>query len=868
MSKEKEEHLEPKQTPEEMTTNETQSKEKAPSSPTEKETPSKDNIDKKIKVIQEKEYTILSEKEALEKIHKGEPLEKNYIESLTLGNSQAKVIYKEKVIFTNCAIGKINFQNTHFEEVLLFESVHFESSVSFERSAHCQGNVSFRSCHFEKSWEAKQVSFPKGLTIVNSKLEGECLLDEVEVQGETRLILSNFQKRLSLRKSNLDILLLHESEFHISSDITDCHIQKKLRSDKIITRDRFILQNVVIEGPASWEKIQAQGGAFQLINCHFQGKVLFNNSSFACKFSSKRSVFERHVSWQGVTFERESAFTESRFERQVCFDQVQFQGAAYFNDAYMENASFHNSIFSAPVSFERLRSEGEFLCYNIDFQDEVKFTFCEMNGRVSFSNIAKFRGKADFYRGTFRGSVWFLGAQFSDVSFANTNFEAQVYFSFDRNTLNERNRRRKKGATEFAIQYASVFQGETNFTNTLFYRKAVFENVFFKKFANFENAYFAEESNFENSHFLEGATFRGSFCSQELNFTKVVFDDYVSFDLSNINRRLNLTDANIDKGISFYHAVIDVVVVEKEQIKNRLIYEGLIPGQKHRCHFMRVKEEYLILKESFNQRGKFDEEDWAYYRYRLNDRRSITQKAWRSLTGKSILAVQDDVPQDEPEDSLQFLENARRPLGNVEKKIQYYERKLEKLEEQETKVTAQEKSDKKEKSLARIRKQRDDIRIQKSEQLKKISSLEEAQKVIEGSIELDQERIKKVHESKEKAYSKIEACGCIFRNIWWKLVDWGTGYGMKPFRIGLLAFAVIVLFAGVFHFSGEAYPGGKITGQFSDWLHFSAMAFATSSPEGDIAYSSKIKFFIMSEALLGLFLMALFVGCYTRKIIR
>jgi len=37
--------------------------------------------------------------------------------------------------------------------------------------------------------------------------------------------------------------------------------------------------------------------------------------------------------------------------------------------------------------------------------------------------------------------------------------------------------------------------------------------------------------------------------------------------------------------------------------------------------------------------------------------------------------------------------------------------------------------------------------------------------------------------------------------------------------------------------------------KFIDWVYFSAMAFATSSPEGDIAYDNKIKFFIEVKAI-------------------
>lgn len=438
----------------------------------------------------------------------------------------------------------------------------------------------------------------------------------------------------------------------------------------------------------------------------------------------------------------------------------------------------------------------------------------------------------------------------------------------DRYTLRERNRRKKGGPKEQSLTFIALFHGVVNFTNALFYRKAVFENVFFEKFANFENACFAEEINFQNSHFLAGASFKGSFCSQELNFTKAVFDDYVNFDLANINRRLNLTDAAFDKGISFYHAVIDVVVVERDQIENRLVYEGLLKEQKYKRHYMRVKEEYLILKESFHQRGKFDEEDWAYYQYRVNDRKSLTEKALRSLLGKPILAVQDDVPEEEKECDSLLVEQEEKKCKKSEKAMESLQRKKENLLKELEKQDSNKPKDRIEEQLKGL----------EENILEEQNSLEEQQRELleaKNIVALNSSRLSKLHESREKPFSKKASLSCLGKNVLWKLVDWGTGYGVRPFRIGLLSLAVILLFAFVYYSSGVSFPYSDPSivkpsqaKLFVDWVYFSAMAFAASSPEGDIFYNDVIKFAVMSEALVGLFLMALFVGCYTRKIMR
>jgi len=402
----------------------------------------------------------------------------------------------------------------------------------------------------------------------------------------------------------------------------------------------------------------------------------------------------------------------------------------------------------------------------------------------------------------------------------------------------------------------------------LFYRKAVFENVFFERFANFENAHFAEEITFENAHFKEGATFKGIFCTQEMDFTKAVFDKYVNFDLANINRRLNLTDAAIDQGISFYHAVIDVVVAERDQIEGRLIYEGTIQGQEFKKHYMRVKEEYLILKESFHQRGKFDEEDWAYHCYRVNDRKSLTDKAWRSMLKKPILAIQDDVPEEEREDDQLLIQQAQKALEKIQKSIESYQSRIQKMQEQKATYDDPSKAKNMEDRIADIQEK---IVEQQSLLIIRQAELEETTKI----VQMNAERLSKLHESRDKPFGRPKAFNQLVQNAFWKLVDWGTGYGVKPFRIMFLALAVILGFAAIYACSNVPFPypdqslvPSSSIQKFMDWVYFSAMTFATASLEGDISYHPSIKFFIMSEALVGLFLTALFVGCYTRKILR
>ena len=812
------------------------------------------------------EYRVLDGAGALQALTEGLVLENCHIE--TLDFSQAPGTYRHRLIIKNSVIGTINFAGAIFHEPVYLEKVICQNDLEISFNATFHQDLIFQYCIFPKNLQIKNIQIAKDLRLGSCVLHGSCQLEHIKVGGELSLGQSNFQRKLMIRdcRSQGNLRLLH-TEMHGETNIESCQFAGIAAAHFRVVSGHTRFANCRITSPCNFDDTQTN------VRLDFEKMVfddLFkcNSSVFSNKLVFKACQFHKHACWCNCEFHDHLAFPDSCFS-DVAFDGSVFHDQVFFQNSTMVNASFRGNRFCEAVNFQSLKVDADFLCQGSEFLKSVDFSFVESGGRGRFSFNSDFHGNVEFYRALLRGSVWFLGSRFQDVSFANTTFEGQVFFNFDRATLRERNRRRK-GRRELSLGFVSVFNGKANFTNALFYRKAVFENVFFKEFANFENAYFAEEINFENAHFQKGASFKASFCTQELNFTKTVFDDYVNFDLANINRRLNLTDATIDRGISFYHAVIDVVVVEREQIARRLIYEGMVPNQEYKKHFMRVKEEYLILKESFHQRGKFDEEDWGYYRYRLNDRKSITQKAWRSLFGRKILAVQDEVPEEELEDSRALmqegkkaLQKAQKALAQSQKRLTKHQADLEQIEHEKPRQAMLEKIGKLSQKI--------------SEQEISVADREKSLASTTTLIEMNDERQHKLHESKDKPFNRLLAMLQLLRNAFWVLVDWGTGYGMHPFRIGFFALAVILLFALVYHASGVPYPGndpnlvsktsGEL-GRYLDWVYFSAMSFATSSPEGDIAYNPRIKFFIMVEALSGLFLMALFVGCYTRKIIR
>lgn len=107
----------------------------------------------------------------------------------------------------------------------------------------------------------------------------------------------------------------------------------------------------------------------------------------------------------------------------------------------------------------------------------------------------------------------------------------------------------------------------------------------------------------------------------------------------------------------------------------------------------------------------------------------------------------------------------------------------------------------------------------------------------------------------------------------WFLFDLGSGYGTKPLHVTLLAAVVILLFAGIYWtWSGafviDAAIGGMASPHisFGQALYISASTFTTLGTNGIAPhFQSWLKYCVVLEGFLGLFLMTVFVGVYTRK---
>lgn len=117
-----------------------------------------------------------------------------------------------------------------------------------------------------------------------------------------------------------------------------------------------------------------------------------------------------------------------------------------------------------------------------------------------------------------------------------------------------------------------------------------------------------------------------------------------------------------------------------------------------------------------------------------------------------------------------------------------------------------------------------------------------------------------------------------FRRFMSKLVEFSCGYGERPLRIVLISALVIILFSFIFFLTGLNYNDEIIMfsfsnsfieniSNFSNSLYFSVVTFTTLG-YGDILPMGISKLFAGIEALLGGFILALFVVVFVKKMTR
>jgi len=276
-------------------------------------------------------------------------------------------------------------------------------------------------------------------------------------------------------------------------------------------------------------------------DAEFSGEVFFHDAEFSGFAHFRRSKFLKDVYFSCSKFSESynADFMWAEFFGKTSFDCTKFLGIAQFvGTKFFGKTNFKNAEFVGDADFngaEFLDSEPEGL------------------GMVGMSEVnfhgAKFFGEADFHGTVFSVGVTFAGAKFSGltkfwmaefskdtvVNFYNAELKGDAYFG-NVNFLGKTIFQSTKissiffGDAEFlnADFYNAEFLGRANFARAKFLEEVGFRNAIFRGHTCFDGAEFydfSEKADFENAEFLGDASFVKTKFSRLVSFIKAKFEN-------------------------------------------------------------------------------------------------------------------------------------------------------------------------------------------------------------------------------------------------------------------------------------------------------------------------------------------------------
>jgi hypothetical protein len=158
--------------------------------------------------------------------------------------------------------------------------------------------------------------------------------------------------------------------------------------------------------------------------------------------------------------------------------------------------------------------------------------------------------------------------------------------------------------------------------------KVRFWDARFNGWAEFQKCTFAGEADFRSLHAEEGfklidckfsgdALFRGATFCKRWDAGASRFDGLLDLSRSKLHDFAYLEAITGGEGhrVAFHNALAERILIRSEQIEGRLESERL--GK-----YEEAMHEYGLLKRVFEGLHRYESEDWAFYRFKVNQRRS------------------------------------------------------------------------------------------------------------------------------------------------------------------------------------------------------------------------------------------------------
>jgi len=170
----------------------------------------------------------------------------------------------------------------------------------------------------------------------------------------------------------------------------------------------------------------------------------------------------------------------------------------------------------------------------------------------------------------------------------------------------------------------SQFKGEVRFWEAHFEGWVQFKDCDFHGDADFRSFIAAMGFVLRSCKFLDRVRFRGASVAMKLDLTTSRFEKMLDLSRAKLNDYVYLEQ--IEQGhkqrFAFENTLGERVLIRPEQLKDRM--ESEVIGDYHQA-----AHEYAFLKRCFAALHRHDQEDWAYYRFKVCQRRAKAHTWWR-----------------------------------------------------------------------------------------------------------------------------------------------------------------------------------------------------------------------------------------------
>lgn len=267
--------------------------------------------------------------------------------------------------------------------------------------------------------------------------------------------------------------------------------------------------------------------------------------------------------------------------------------------------------FTLPISFNHVRLirptfEGAI------FKDTVEFIGCTLqravfNRRTTFEKSVRFSGACTLRRADF-GNVVFTG---------NARFDGSVC----------------EGSLKF---WDCEFTSGCRFWDARIGGWTEFTRCQFKDEADFRSMHVDQGLQFTQCVFTGDALLRGTYVAKKLDFTTSRFEKLLDFSKAKLHDFVYLE--TIDQGpaqtFAFSNMIGERLLISSRQLAGRVVSES-------KQDYSVAMLEFGLLKRNFESLHRYDDEDWAFYRFKVNQRRSRATSWLRPWT--KLLRLADKV---------------------------------------------------------------------------------------------------------------------------------------------------------------------------------------------------------------------------------